>query len=136
MYLFKFAACTCEYGFTGDPQTECIHIECQTDSECPLSKACINHYCENPCEKTVTCGINEVCSVFNHRPDCSCAPGFTHDPEKGCIIKDEICHYDGDCPSQTACIRGACSNPCEALEPCGVNSVCKVLDTLPVRTSK
>lgn len=44
------------------------------------------------------------------------------------------CEFDGDCPSQKACINNKCVNPCRAIEPCGRNSVCKVLDTLPVRT--
>lgn len=99
-----------------------------------------------------------MCSVFNHRPgrlknilllnkqltfshffkiiECSCETGFTLDNDKGCIRKDDICHYDGECPTQTACIGGVCLNPCKEIEPCGVNSICKVLDTLPVRTSR
>lgn len=151
-------ACLCEPGFTGDPSTSCVRVECQSDSECPTSKACINHLCVDPCEKTAKCALNEICTVFNHRPgkfkmsvignwwsliiwieynlECTCDNGYTLDNEKGCILREEICHYDGDCPSQTACIGGQCLNPCESLEPCGVNAVCKVIDSLPVRTSK
>jgi hypothetical protein len=130
----NFLACTCEPGFTGNPESGCIRLECQTDSQCPSNKACINYKCEDPCLVTVRCGINEICSVFNHRPECSCEKGFIQDYEKGCILHEEVCRYDGDCPSQTACIRSECVNPCNATEPCGVNSICKVLDTLPVRT--
>ena len=44
------------------------------------------------------------------------------------------CTSDRDCPSQTACVRGQCVNPCSLAEPCGLNAQCTVLDTLPVRT--
>lgn len=128
------AVCDCPPGFSGDPKLSCVRLECRSDSECPLDKACINNKCENPCEKTAVCDIKEVCNVYNHRPECSCPPGFVNDPVKGCILYDTVCHYDGDCQSQTACIGGECVNPCNATDPCGVNSICKVLDTLPVRT--
>lgn len=128
------AICTCPPGFSGDPSTACVRLECQSDSQCPLDKACINHKCENPCEKTAKCDINEICSVYNHRPECSCPPGFVSDIQKGCVTYDTMCHYDGDCQSQTACIAGECVNPCNATQPCGVNSICSVRDTLPVRT--
>lgn len=124
----------CEPGFTGNPEIGCIRLECQADSNCPLTKACINHKCEDPCIVTAKCGFNEVCSVFNHRSECSCDVGFVQDYDKGCVIYEEGCRYDEDCPSQTACIRNECVNPCNATEPCGVNSICRVLDTLPVRT--
>lgn len=79
---------------------------------------------------------SHVISLHFFFQECTCDVGYISDAEKGCILKEEICHYDGDCPSQTACIGGECLNPCEVLEPCGVHSICKVLDTLPVRTSK
>lgn len=128
------AVCDCPPGFSGDPKIACIRMECSSDSECPLDKSCINNKCENPCEKTAKCDINEVCSVYHHKPECACLPGYVSDLQRGCIIYDTTCHYDGDCQSQTACIGSECVNPCNATEPCGVNSICKVLDTLPVRT--
>ena len=44
------------------------------------------------------------------------------------------CTKDSDCPSQTACVSEQCVNPCSLSEPCGLNALCSVLDTLPVRT--
>lgn len=44
------------------------------------------------------------------------------------------CKYDTNCPSQLACIRNVCVNPCIALSPCSATAVCSVLDTIPVRT--
>lgn len=128
------AVCECLPGYSGDPRIACVLLGCRRDDECPLDKACINSKCENPCEKTAVCERNEICQVYNHRPECACPPGFVSDINRGCNPLDEICRYDGDCPSQTACIRGQCVNPCNATQPCGVNAECKVLDTVPVRT--
>lgn len=128
------AVCECLPGYSGDPRIACVLLGCRSDDECPSDKACINTKCENPCEKTAVCAKNEICRVYNHRPECACPPGFVSDLKRGCIQLDEICQYDGDCPSQTACIRGQCVNPCNATQPCGVNAECKVLDTVPVRT--
>ncbi|KAG8317254.1 hypothetical protein J6590_031385 [Homalodisca vitripennis] len=44
------------------------------------------------------------------------------------------CVSDSDCPSQTACINSECVNPCNATEPCGVNTRCQVFDTPVWRT--
>jgi hypothetical protein len=53
-------------------------------------------------------------------------------------VIDEGCKMDKDCPSQEACIiqgnRGECRNPCTLFQPCVTNAVCKVYDSLPLRT--
>lgn len=127
--------CECISGYSGNPKIACILLGCRSDTDCPFDKACINQKCENPCEKTAVCAVNEICQVYRHRAECSCPPGWVGDFERGCSRQqDEICRYDEDCPSQTACIGGECVNPCNATEPCGVNSLCTVLDTVPVRT--
>ena len=126
------ASCECLPGFTGDGKSICKLLGCRTDTECPTNKACINAECKNPCDNTAVCAVNEMCQAYDHRPECACLPGFVPDNEKGCI--EVGCSTDGECPSQTACIKGDCVNPCNVTMPCGVNSVCKVLDTLPVRT--
>lgn len=126
--------CECLPGFSGNPKVSCTILGCRSDSECPSDKACINQNCVDPCERTAVCAVNENCNVYNHRPECSCPPGTEKDYHKGCQPIEEICRYDEHCPSQTACIGGECINPCNASQPCGVNSVCKVLDTIPVRT--
>lgn len=128
------AVCECPPGLSGDPRNSCVLLGCRSDTECPTDKACINNKCENPCDKTASCAINEICQVYNHRPECACPPGMIGDFEKGCREYDDRCQYDGDCATQTACIGGECVNPCNATQPCGVNSLCTVLDTVPVRT--
>lgn len=50
------------------------------------------------------------------------------------IIEEAGCRGDWECPSRTACIDGACVDPCNTTLPCGINAKCKVLDTEPVRT--
>lgn len=126
--------CECPPGLTGDPRITCVHLECTNDDDCPNDKACLNNKCENPCEKTAVCARDEICRVYHHRPECTCLSGFVYDDANGCILLDDRCHSDSECPTQTACIGGECVNPCNATQPCGVNTICRVLDTLPVRT--
>lgn len=128
------AVCECPPGYSGDPRQACLLLGCRSDLDCPFDKACINNKCQDPCEKTAVCAINEICQVYNHRPECACPPGYVSDYEKGCRIIEDICRNDGDCPTQTACIGSECINPCNATRPCGVNAECKVFDTIPVRT--
>lgn len=128
------AICECPPGLTGNPKIACVHLECEKNDDCPFDKSCINHKCENPCEKTVKCGREEICRVYQHEPQCTCPPGYVNDAIEGCRQLDDRCVADYECPTQTACIRGECVNPCNATEPCGVNTICRVLDTVPVRT--
>lgn len=126
--------CECLPGFVGNARINCRAMSCRSDIECPPTKACINGECENPCEIRNPCDASELCSVYNHRPVCTCPVGYREDFVTGCVKTTETCKYDSDCPSQTACIRDVCTNPCLATEPCGINADCTVLDTEPVRT--
>lgn len=130
------AVCECIPGYRGNARgVSCIPIGCQTNNDCPSDRACVNAQCINPCETTANCTIDEVCKVYEHRPQCAC-PSGTIAQNNGCepLRNIPICRYDQDCPSQTACIRGECTNPCNATQPCGVNAQCRVLDTIPIRT--
>lgn len=126
--------CECLPGFSGNPHQSCIPLGCRSDSECPSDQACVNGKCQNPCESTAACAADEICKTYNHRPECACPAGYIPHNNACVIGKYDICTYDYDCPSQKACIAGECVNPCNATEPCGVNAVCKVIDTVPVRT--
>lgn len=55
-------------------------VGCKSNSECPLSQACINGACANPC----ACGNNAECSVIRHHPVCYCERGFSGNPYIGC----------------------------------------------------
>lgn len=128
------AVCECPPGFNGNPRIGCVPIGCRSNSECPDDRACINAKCENPCETTAACEINEICRVHSHRPECSCLTGYVPDRNGICKRIEAVCYSDSDCPSQTACINSQCVNPCNATLPCGVNTECRVFDTAPIRT--
>lgn len=74
------AACSCQIGFIGSPPS--CRPECVVSAECPLTQACLNNKCVDPCPGT--CGINAKCQVINHNPICSCANDFTGDPFTRC----------------------------------------------------
>lgn len=129
------AVCECPEGLEGNPQISCILVGCRSDSECPTTKACINNRCESPCEGNNQCDPTAECVVYNHEINCVCPPGFVGDAQnKACKKEDKKCRADYECPSQKACIDGECIDPCVESAPCGVNALCKVLDTIPVRT--
>lgn len=83
------AVCSCVPGFIGSPPA--CRPECVTSAECPLSEACSNQKCINPCPGT--CGIAALCQVVIHNPICSCPAGHTGDPFIRCSIIRKINFY-------------------------------------------
>lgn len=75
------AICSCLPGFVGRAPN--CRSECVVSSDCPLNKACVNQRCEDPCASE-PCGENTNCHVNNHRPVCSCKPGYTGAPLTEC----------------------------------------------------
>lgn len=75
------AVCSCQTGFIGGPPS--CRPECVVSVECPLTQACLNNKCQDPCPGT--CGQNARCQVVNHNPICSCAAGNTGDPFRQCF---------------------------------------------------
>lgn len=82
--------------------------ECIISSECASTKACVNQKCINPCINA--CGHAARCEVINHSPICSCNPGQTGDPFKGCY-EIPVVPFD---PFEDVC------HP----SPCGPSAVC------------
>lgn len=74
-------ACSCLADYQGDPYVGC-RPECVTSNECPFNQACIGHKCKDPCPGT--CGINAVCSVYNHIPICTCPQEMSGNPFTEC----------------------------------------------------
>lgn len=74
-------ACSCLENFVGVPPN--CRPECIINPECSSNRACINQKCRDPCPGS--CGSNAICNVINHNPVCSCIPGFTGDPFRGCV---------------------------------------------------
>lgn len=75
-------SCVCKPDYYGDPYTSC-QPECLTNSECPLTKACMNTKCVNPCVGACS-SVNAECYVVSHKAMCSCKQGFTGDPFDRC----------------------------------------------------
>lgn len=74
--------CTCFAGYTGNPLTYCSRGECQSDSECPDHRACLNYSCVDPC--VGQCGTNAVCEPKRHVAVCRCSQGFVGDALVSC----------------------------------------------------
>ncbi|BES97160.1 PTI [Nesidiocoris tenuis] len=116
--------CTCPTGWAPDEAGECKPVVvptppgCSSDSECSFNETCINRMCRNPCN----CGPNAECHVNDHRPVCSCIPGFDGNPDLGCRAVG--CRTESECGSGKACINGHCINPCVVEDPCGPNAEC------------
>lgn len=77
------AVCSCLQGFFGSP----CRPECTIDSDCPLSHACLNLKCVDPCPGA--CGINTECNVIAHTPICRCQDGLTGNPYSRCYEKSK-----------------------------------------------
>lgn len=77
------AICSCLSGYMGAPPT--CRPECTSSAECPLSRACSNQRCIDPCKGN--CGSGAQCQVINHNPICSCPSGYTGDPFNRCVIE-------------------------------------------------
>lgn len=62
-------SCSCIPGYHGDPYSEC-RPECTINEDCPKHRSCKNYKCIDPCIQT--CGVNAVCTVYNHLAICEC----------------------------------------------------------------
>lgn len=69
------AVCKCLPNYYGNPPS--CRPECTTNSDCSNTKACVNERCVDPCPGA--CGLNTVCNVINHRPNCACRSGYEGD---------------------------------------------------------
>ena len=75
------ARCYCKESHRGDPYQRCEPYECLRNRDCPLTLACIDLKCRDPCN----CARNAHCDVKNHIASCTCLPGYEGDPYKrGC----------------------------------------------------
>lgn len=111
--------CICFMGYIGDPFTSC-HIE-------PM-KQIIEQY--SPCTPS-PCGPNAVCKELNNAGSCVCKEDYIGNPYEGCRPE---CVLNSDCPSNKACLRNKCEDPCPGT--CGQNSDCQVISHLPSCTCR
>ena len=104
--------CTCSSGYTGNPFVQCI-IEEETI---------------NPCEPS-PCGANAICQQRDNAGACVCIDDYHGNPYDGCQPE---CILSADCPTNKACIRNKCVDPCPGI--CGVQAQCSVVNHIPTCT--
>lgn len=103
-------------------------VFCVPDNQNNLIKLCSNFVVEPPeapqdlCVP-YPCGSNTKCLDGK----CSCLPEYQGDPYIGCRPE---CVMNNDCPTQLACIRNKCKDPCPGT--CGENAICNVYNHIPI----
>lgn len=106
--------CICVSGYQGDPFIQC---NIQQNNQIDLY--------HNPCDPS-PCGANAQCKERNGVGSCVCLPEYIGNPHEGCRPE---CSINSDCPSNKACIRNKCQDPCPGT--CGQNANCQVISHLP-----
>lgn len=74
------AICSCLPGYYG--AAPYCKPECTSDSDCSLTRACVNQKCVDPCAGA--CGSHANCKVINHNAVCYCPDRYTGDPFNRC----------------------------------------------------
>ena len=82
----------------------------------------------DPCNPS-PCGSNAVCQTRNRAAACQCIPEYFGDPYVACRPE---CVVHSDCPSNKACQRNKCIDPCPGT--CGINAECRVMNHVPICT--
>lgn len=100
--------CSCSAGQTGDPFKGCYDVVAIPPD--PID-ACT----PSPC------GPNSLCNELNGKATCKCMANYIGHPPN---CRPE-CVINPDCPSNHACIRNKCVDPCPG--SCGLNAECIVL---------
>lgn len=96
--------------------------ECVTDSDCPLTKACVSQECIDPCLRT-SCGQRAECNVEFHVAHCFCPPGLQGNPIVRCV--EVGCLQDEDCDTREKCDYASqrCIPLCRG-QPCAAGAEC------------
>ena len=105
------------YKITNNGHSSFSLAGCKSDSECPLTQACIDRECQDPCPFE-RCGLNAECNTRNHRPKCTCLPGHIGNPYDRC--RKPECLTDSDCHTTLSCRNEKCVDPCD----CAQNADC------------
>lgn len=90
------------------------------------SESCRNNTCTNPCLAN-PCGPNAVCSVANHRAQCSCHAGMVPSPtaKVGCVRSPASpCRENRDCSDGWSCVQDLCRPICATDVSCLANERC------------
>lgn len=85
----------------------------------------VQHEPINPCVPS-PCGPYSICQSYGETPSCSCQLGYIGSPPN---CRPE-CTISAECPSNLACIREKCRDPCPG--SCGAGARCSVLNHVPI----
>lgn len=135
--------CSCQSEYTGDPFHRCyiiprkicwfsiyyshifnyhdfnhLYLAAKDEPITPVKPT-------NPCIPS-PCGPNAQCQAFSDVPSCDCLPSYYGSPPN-CHPE---CTINADCPTNKACIRNKCGDPCPG--SCGFNAVCQVINHNPI----
>lgn len=122
--------CSCDQGYDGNPEIQCMQIGCRSDDECAGTHSCINRQCVPSCSANgVSCGDRAQCYGINHKAVCECPPGLNGNPLVSCVVLG--CRSNDECPSNQACINNKCDNPCDKTATCANTEVCRVYNHRP-----
>ncbi|XP_033611631.1 stabilin-1 [Cryptotermes secundus] len=112
--------CSCRQGFTGDPFSRCFTIPPPPPR--PAAPVVVDPCVPSPC------GPNSQCRDIGGAPSCSCLANYMGVPPN---CRPE-CSINSECPSNRACMREKCRDPCPG--SCGAGAQCSVINHTPVCT--
>lgn len=104
-------SCACIKGYTGNPFVQCNKEELPKEIR--------------PCQPS-PCGPNSICRENGGLASCECLPDYRGAPpdcRPECIVSSE-------CPSDRACHRLKCADPCRGT--CGIGAHCQVINHSPL----
>ena len=112
--------CQCPPGYTGDAFSNCVKVQP------PVAEVEVQEDID-PCNPS-PCGPFSQCQndVTRKVAACSCLPNYIGVPPN---CRPE-CSINPDCPSNRACVREKCIDPCPG--SCGPNAECQVVNHNPI----
>lgn len=106
------AICICPVGYTGDASIQCVKETAAFEAISPCTPS--------------PCGPNAECREQPGAGACVCMTGYFGNPYEGCHPE---CIVNSDCPSNRACVRNKCIDPCPGT--CATNADCQVVNHSP-----
>lgn len=91
MMVFLFASLPPPASTVLPPTEPPLDPGCDTNSDCPEHKKCINRICRDPCVVEDPCATNAFCKVVAHEAVCTCPQGFFGDPRVECRPRKFLC---------------------------------------------
>lgn len=109
--------CICPEGYRGDASVQCSPVSMVPEVVSPCTPS--------------PCGTNAECREQLGAGACICIAGYFGNPYEGCHPE---CLVNSDCPSNKACTRNKCIDPCPGT--CAVNADCQVVNHSPLCTCR